>query len=516
VELFPPSSFAFAFNLYFPSLPLYILVTHIPYMTADKPGAPRNSVASSYALAFAGVPKSSVQSTPASPGKVKGPRPLSTSSTPDDARTRPGSIHTTYQTRQPSNPPSPIASLHHSQLPTPTSTTQSEVNSALPPYRPPEAVFEPPEEHPVGFVPGVLEEHIEAEDELDAPPTPPPRDGSVSPVDERLKQSAVSGWQAGLGAGEYEEDHGRIHEPDRPVLGAGYTARRWLSDIHPHALFRVNILSLPKSTAKSHNSTSSLSSPVASTSRSHASIASQANSLVDTSASVNQPALPDAPPSSLEPPQTPSSSTPDITVFTLQDVLDVAPGGRNDHQNWYFCPECWGWIRVEAGRGSLPDIPDWDEFADAQKEVGGRDGDDEARLHRWDLDQTRLLKVMSARDTQNSCAIDHLHDFNEVFPYTHNIRIERCATPADYDKFPHKVDSGLADEYATLIHHDDQNTPSTLSVSCNSRLWIHASSRIKPGQIVYRTAKRFLTDREPAIATTVEQSQLNGWMLIMT
>lgn len=333
---------------------------HRQTMTADKqqsPRSPTGSFSSSYANAFVYPGVRSPKSPQEAPAKhPHGPRTQSTDSTSSahpvpplspsqpDPRDRPGSSRTKFTSQPPPQSSSPVRDNGASPKPSSSQDASADrartpepgpLDSAVPPYRSPEPVYDPPEEHPPGYVPGVIEEHPLLSDDDFMIKTPPAR--SSSPAVARDVRFDVSQWQAELGPDNGYQSM-ETDQPERPQLGPGVMPRRLAEKIHEHSLFRLSELKIPsRKTHTSHPSTSNLLSP---------------NPTGTPAASGASATLPTSP----VPMQAQTTGTFDLDhIHTLQDVEAALPGGAEGYRDWYFCWQCSLWFRVTFGRASISD-----------------------------------------------------------------------------------------------------------------------------------------------------------------
>lgn len=345
------------------------------------------------------------------------------------------------------------------------------------PYRSPEPVIEP-EEAPPGYV---IAEHSIHEDDHASPHVSPLRAAEKSSFD-------IVDWQQHPQEYEAMDLDDSLVAPDRPSIGPGVLPIRLMQMIHEHDLWQPKINVLPKpNPPKGHASSSSTSEtlniPEAALSTGFGSTASLVSM------------------------QAPSTDYSYDHVATEMDVLNAIPGGEHDWANWYFCPDCWGWLRITAGHGD-PDIPTMEQWG---MMVDQPDETRRARFAEWarynDLKQYRMY---------NSHAAHHMHAFEHLAVSTHGQnRIERIPVDDEVNAFPHVALS--FEQPDSWSSHEVPFNPATLYVSSGSDLWVLVETMI-PGQLPKGLVNDFTKEKSgnPGVGQTGAQSIAGAWSLIST
>lgn len=268
--------------------------------------------------------------------------------------------------------------------------------------------------------------------------------------------------------------------PRRPQIGPGVLPKLWLDQIHPHKLWRPLIDDLPR--PKEPKSPSSPATPL----------------------------------KSVEPMTAAEDSEPEMPPpFTLDDVWESLPGGKEDHQNWYFCPQCWGWIHVLVGKGDLPTVPSLEEW-DKTASFRTPEEKDAARTHRQET-MKRFESLEESRSTAEKTA-HHLHAFEGLIPATKEHRLERVKVPSHLDAFSaHDRSYGESPPDLTRYVHDS-NRNAVLYVSCASDVWIFVDKGPVSGQIPIGLVKGFIAEKKdnPNVGATGDDSVVTAWNLLLT
>lgn len=268
--------------------------------------------------------------------------------------------------------------------------------------------------------------------------------------------------------------------PRRPQIGPGVLPKLWLDQIHPHKLWRPLIDDLPQpKEPKSPSRQASLQHPV------------EPVTAIDES----EPEMP--------PP------------FTVDQVWESLPGGKADHQNWYFCPECWGWIHVLVGKGDLPTVPSLEEWDDTTN-FRTPEEKEAARAVRLEM-MKRLESMEESRSTAETTA-HHLHAFEGLIPATKEHRLERVKVPSHLDAFSfHDPSYGESPPALTRYVHDT-NRNAVLYVSCASDLWVFVDKGPISGQVPVGLVKGFTAEKKdnPNVGASGDESVNAAWNLVLT
>ena len=342
------------------------------------------------------------------------------------------------------------------------------------PYRSPEPVIEP-EEPPPGYV---ISEHPITEDENMSPHVSPLREVDNSSFN-------ISDWQKHPSDYDPMDIDDDFATPDKPSIGPGMLPHRVLELAHEHTLRKPLIHMLPKPNPPK--------TPVGSGSISEAA----------------EPALPTGDTSSASLPS--SQAVPEESTYNYvaseSDVLGAIPGGENDWDNWFFCSECWGWLRITAGREEqVPDMGQWNDLVpEATPEERGARIADWARYN--DLLQYRLY---------NDNKIDHFHKFENLVVSTHGQRrIERIPVNDEVNAFPHVALS--FEQPDSWSKHQVPQKSATIYISAGSNKWFLVEPMI-PGQLPKGLVSDFTKEKSgnPGVGQTGAQSIAGAWNLIST
>lgn len=356
-----------------------------------------------------------------------------------------------------------------------TSASVPASGDVLPPYeyRSPEAVVEHLEEpSESNLPPGVLAEHLGEDDNI----TQTDWDskwsfGEVPPITRSDSKMDIDPSSTAMPPA--------LDTPQRPQIGAGVLPKLWLDQIHPHKLWRPLIDDLPRpKEPKSPSRQSSLQHPV-------------------------------------EPVTPADDPEPEVSPFTLDQVWESLPGGKADHQNWYFCPQCWGWIHVLVGKGDLPTVPSLEEW-ETTVTFKSQEEQDAARAHRQET-MKRFQSVELSRSTAEKSA-HHLHAFEGLIPPTKERRLERVKVPSHLDAFSfHDPSYGESPPALTRYVHDT-NRDAVLYVSCSSDLWVFVDKGPVSGQVPMGLVKGFTAEKKdnPNVGLSGDDSVVTAWNLLLT
>lgn len=469
-------------------------------MTADKqqsPRSPTGSFSQSYANAFVYPGAASPKSVQQSPGKhPHGPRTQSGDSSSDypsmppqsplkavDPRDRPGSSRTRVTQPLPSVPTAPDMNVQSDSrartevealVNRPQTPETSSQETAVAPYRSPEPVYDPPEDNPPGYVPGVIEGHFGGSDDGIQMQTPPAA-GSSPVADGKFD---VSQWQANVGQDDgYQEVDNQ--QPERPQIGPGMMPRCVEEKIHDHPAHRITNLRIPEYTSrKTHGmqpSTSNLLSPKLAPADSNASPATKDQSSL--------PAIQ---------PQPTGGSLHLEHVRSLKDVQNSLPGESEGYMDWYFCWRCSGWFKVLMGAASIEDGHlrgsdlEWD-IKTENNSPGASPNFDAIRGRGF------LRDIEHSRMTPSGETHVHFHEIfsSSVEPIAHTL--ERVDQGLEVDSFPHKgLESEIKPEWYERVA---SVMVARLFLCCTTSASIYVGPGPVPGQIPSALLRAFITEK---------------------
>ncbi|WVQ72603.1 hypothetical protein IAR50_002161 [Cryptococcus sp. DSM 104548] len=384
------------------------------------------------------------------------PSPLSPRPHPHGPRNpdHPGSSRTRYHT-------TPLPQQHGSPS-QPISVVDSSETS---PVRQPveteeseaEAVYRPPE--PV----------VDLTDEQPPPYSPGIITESIGAengmdVDTKTNQD-ISDWQAGLG--QYNlMDVDQPTQRSKPQLGPGVLPRRLLALIHEHELVRPYIEDLPEPAKRIQEGLES----------------------------------------------------PDVQLATAEDVHNALPGGGQDHDHWYFCTTCWGWLRIiKGGEENFPEVPsmeEWELWASGSGIFEDQEKLEGARMERqYQLDRLLLCREAGRSSVEQN---EHFHEFRNVIPTTLGSRIERLDVEQHQNLFPHVTFGLERDE--KLETFSVPSTPGRLFVSDSSPSWVFVDEGLVPGQIPVGVIQAFTAEKmsNPGPGKSGSRSVNDAWDLLAT
>lgn len=339
-------------------------------------------------------------------------------------------------------------------------------------YRSPEAVIEadePPWTGPTGLPPGVIAEHIgDPSDDWD--PLAPP-------VEDELPR-----YDAPEASPPLEKAYALA--PERPQIGPGVMARRWFESLHEHAIYQPVITDLPrplppKTPPPSHPATLTLA-------------ASSAPSSPITPLSSEAPTFP--------PP------------LTIDQVWESLPGGKENHQDWYFCPECQGWLHIVVGQ-SPPPVKPLEEWRSVESWTLERRNQQQLAAVQ---EKHRLNDVLSAGPFGDT-TVHHFHIFEKLVEPADEVRIDRVDADEITKDFAH-MDPAYGETPDALVNHEFNRTRRTLLyVSCASDVWVTVDGPVG-GQLPLGLVNSFTDERNdnPAAGQDVYQSVTQAWELVIT
>lgn len=385
-------------------------------------------------------------------------------------------------------------------------------------YRSPEPVHEPEEENPPGYFPAVIEDGADNFDWTGGSPTTPVlRMRDSSPLDGD-KDFDLSRWQAGLSqdtAAPYDSDANLDQgQPEKPQTGPGVLPRRLLQLIHEHELVRPTITGLPHPSKKTQDvqqpSTDAPPSapPPASPAPSFSTIASAQSA---TSSNASRPV------STISNIET-ASTEQYIRSHTIQDVEASLPGGA-DHAPYYFCPLCWAWLRVEIGRGDLPEscsfeAHDWDSGVALDRQLL-----DSAKGPNAIADPVRGRGV--CKDILESRMVTgeehhHFHEFRDTVTQSDQTEITRVPVEDDLSQWPHQTWGMEMPSEWTL--KTSPKSPARLYMSSSSDAWVYVEQGMVGGQLSPGLASAFSGEKmsNPNPGIDGPASVNDAWALVLT
>lgn len=367
------------------------------------------------------------------------------------------------------------------------------------PYRSPEAVIEPLEEHPPGYVPGVIAEHPFGEDDL--PPS--------SPLHSVSQSKAVAAWQEDIGHYEnmdLDTDLKFNQIPDRPQLGRGVLPRRVLQIAHQHEMLLPRINSVPQRGEVKANATTA-----SSTSLSDPSTLKSPQSTVSAPDLLNPLSPMTTGATSATAPITPTLAS--EPVATLADVWDSLPGGQEQAGQWYFCPTCWAWLRIVAGTDDSHGILNMEEWEAACLSLGIPV--DQAMITSRHKEWSKYNDLKASR-LQAETPEHHLHEFNHLLIPTNAQRVERAEVDDSMNVFPH-VTFGV-DNADSWSRFNPPNGPPRFFASCSSDLWVIVDKGMIPGQLPVSLVYDFSSEKmgNPTAGLSGQESVNEAWQLLHT
>ena len=448
--------------------------------------------------------------------KPQGPRPPESSrNAKPNPRDQTGSSRTKYHAAKSTFLTRPLSSLQDSSRPPQNNfalpeveandtNPLSEVDMDAPhaPYRPPEAVVEAAEVLPPGHVAGIIAEHPVSDDELQSPlDSSPPRGGNAR------SPGNVDAWQANLEKYNMMDLDDAEAAPERPQIGQGILPRRWLQLVHRHDLFQPLISELPSPPPLKKAQAPSAPSSGKPLSRRPTVDIEPSTSPNATNAILSSQTFASSP-----------SSADYKDVSDIVDLWDACPGGVLAHHEWYFCPTCWGWIRIVGGRYDLPHLTTMDEWEENARLKGSFtsssefDRNRDERFREWSrLNDIKTSKTMAAESHH------HLHEFVTLVEPTEEQRIDRVSADAETNAFPH-LTPGLDPNDVSWTSFASPPSSPRLYISCSSELWMLVDAGPVPGQLPVGLVNAFTSEKmtNPSPGMTGAQSVGEAWTLVTT
>ncbi|WWC89454.1 uncharacterized protein L201_004378 [Kwoniella dendrophila CBS 6074] len=480
--------------------------------------SPQNQPYKQHSMTIPGSPSSSIHKPHTKP---MGPRsPEQHKSPQTHAREQPGSSRTKFHTV-------PILSEHANKMDDEAFLSTSQPLSNSPPslllqhdaphapYRPPEAVIEPPEEHPPGYAPGIVAEHVGSDDDLGPPPDSPSSllRASQSTLGDHKQSTAIDTWKADIKPYSMDIDSPSDDDQPRPQVGPGILPRRLLMVIHEHELIQPHITELPQPGKKVSTPAGTTQSAWNGSNKTLTAPTSRPTSIASAS---GLPAPPSPAPSTASFRSLPDSEK----ISSLDDVWDSLPGKKESHLEWYFCTTCWGWLKIIAGNGEPSDILSMEEWEETIHKNGIHESKEEYdkvyndRLIEWQKYNEVKTSRLMAEETH-----DHFHGFFTLIDPLEEKRIERVEVDDKMNVFPH-ITFGMIDEEGPNLSSFDKvpKSPTRLFISCSSDLWVKVDQGLVPGQLPIGLVNTFTSEKmsNPTMGTTGSQGVSDAWSLITT
>lgn len=424
------------------------------------------------------------------------------SQNPDRARA--GSSRTSvYNGRSPQAPSTSVLGMDIHDAPA-EDAQLVDMDEPHAPYRPPEAVYEPADVHPPGYVPGVIEEHMDDDDDFIMPVSPLrnvndlPKDFS----DVNRWQSQMNGYQGG-GMEIDDDGYGAL---DKPQVGPGVFPRRLLQMVHEHELLQPHITELPIPPVKKP-----AAAPVPVIKPDASSSALETPPVPSSPLPIAKPGQPSIPP-----------SLPDYErICTISDVWDACPGGEENHKEWYFCTMCWGWIRIVMNSGPLPEVEDMDQWEAVVTSsvmagtlfpgISTIEDIPTIRAKRYS-EYGRYNDIRSSPKNTDKVE-DHYHEFQTLTYPCRETRLERISNAnPDMNAFPH-YGLPLESHWEKFVA---PSHPPRLFVSCTSGRYIQVDEGLIPGQIPRGLASSFSAQKQanPGPGIEGKQSVADAWNML--
>ncbi|OCF36740.1 hypothetical protein I316_01336 [Kwoniella heveanensis BCC8398] len=419
--------------------------------------------------------------------------------------------------------PTSMRSDHTATHSSPKSTITAELDSAQPhaPYRPPEPVIEPPEEHPPGYTPGIVAEHIEGDDELASSLAndPPLYQGELRGYVGDVKGSKdIDIWQEDVKTAAMDIDPSDSDDIPRPQIGAGVLPRRLLMLVHEHELVQPQITQLPPVGKSSQAASSSTAGSASRWDGSNKALTSNRPLSVASSSSATNLAAPPSP----SPSSASARSLPDVEhISSLDDVWEALPGGLRDHGEWYFCTTCWGWIRITGGTERLPTHLPWNERdkiyrSTREREKNEIDPEELEKLHTDWKREVAILEDLQVSREMSEETHHHFHEFESLPVSQPASRIPRVEVDERMNVFPHITFQLEAD--ARWTSFGKPLTPTRRFISCSSDLWLQVDEGVIAGQLPVGLVRAFTDEKinNPSAGLSGVQSVNDAWNLIAT
>lgn len=364
-----------------------------------------------------------------------------------------------------------------------TTGGDTEMDTPHAPYREPEAVIEPNDDAPPGYV---IAEHPVSDDGMQGLPEVPTSLDYNHPID-------ISSWQTSQ-QNQYEpmDLDNAFDAPEKPRIGPGVLPRRLLELVHEHPLFQPSIRSLPQpGSRRSHTPTLSTGEAPKSPP-----LAAGPGSASTTSMTAMQAAGP--------------ASAEYDRVATEEDVWKACPGGVKKHHEWYFCPRCWGWLRIVVAKGDdlVSSMEEWELLTEQTSDIDHRRA---TRYQEW----SRYNDIKTFR-MMNTASFHHFHRFDHLVSPTSLETIPRIDVEDEANAFPHLV-FGM-DQPDSWSKTTPPFSSPRLYVDSGSDLAIFVDGGPYPGQLPVALVNDFTSEKmgNPRPGANGATSVKDAWNLIIT
>ena len=202
-------------------------------------------------------------------------------------------------------------------------------------------------------------------------------------------------------------------------------------------------------------------------------------------------------------PATPVASTSSQSQAALEDVIAAVPGGSTGE--WYFCTECWLWLRVSFGHGEVPS-PTGIEACNSPQDLQARQ-----------REISRFNDLLAQRTTLRT-KDHHFHGFELLInPTNHepHTLYYPSEDPGRVDRAALVPDAWLRKPRSTEESSSTSQSQSTLYVSCCSDAWLLVDRDTIQAQIPKSLADQYTKLRadSPAVGWTAERSVFEGWSI---
>jgi len=374
----------------------------------------------------------------------------------------------------------PLSELDNPSAASAAGVPTAEVDMDVPhaPYRSPEAVIEddgPPPDYRI------------AEDSVSDDGMP----GTETAWNEKANYD-ISSWQQSSHAYDVMDIDPTLPDgPEKPRIGPGILPRRFLQLVHEHELLQPIIESLPKpSERRSHASSSSIAEPPKSPILDAGASATSLGSMMTQSQPLNQ-------------------SEP-YHAATLDDVWKACPGGLEQRGEWFFCVNCWAWLRITGGTDPAP-IQSMSEW-----ELSTEGVTDELRAARQ-KEMSRYNNVLQFRQMRTGPEYHFLHKFEALVTPTRVSRIERIHADDEWNAFPH-ISFGFEEDEGWSKYGSPTKRPAALYVDSGTDMWVQVDEGMVPGQIAPKLYHDFKAEKHsnPNVGFNGAESVNQALILLVT
>lgn len=214
------------------------------------------------------------------------------------------------------------------------------------------------------------------------------------------------------------------------------------------------------------------------------------------------------------------SPFPTNTGATLEQVIAAVPGGSSGE--WYFCTECWAWLRVVYGQGELTaeTVEGWIEAQSINRPL--EDEEQKERLRSDELERRPEISRFKDLVAQRATLLTkdhHFHAFEKLVSasdHTTDTLYYPPGDPARVDPSTPAPDGWVRSQPASQDWKSTLETAkSTLYVSCCSNAWLVVDRNTIPAQIPKALANDFtaLKAEDPAVGWNRERSVFEAWSI---